>query len=370
MHRTAELGVAAHWKYKSGGNNAIKLDWLNNLGYQNESVEDFYDLIKNDLYSEDISVFSPTGQAFTLPRGAVVLDFAYAVHTYVGNNAKSALIKKVKAPLLSELQNGDIVKIIVDDNPITRCSWIDAVKTSKATSTMRHNCNARVRDINARSSVSIVATAMNLNNARVEEWFELHHCDKRASIPVDIEQFHDVINKYVADISKTSRFKRFLSNRRFKLKRYIFRSIEVYSTSHINDVVFDYCCHPKSGDEIVAFLEKGKAHVHHKMCRTAAKKLDNQEAMIFVKWEKLNTYNYEMIVSLHSGQGTLAEFLSFLVKLNIDINSIELGKNKSESTRYCEIGFELKEGNINTVRAKIENKIKVIQLIRTDDAYR
>ncbi|MCK4737680.1 MAG: bifunctional (p)ppGpp synthetase/guanosine-3',5'-bis(diphosphate) 3'-pyrophosphohydrolase, partial [Sulfurimonas sp.] len=56
MHKTAELGVAAHWKYKSGGNNSIKLDWLNNLGYQNESVEDFYDLIKNDLYSEDISV--------------------------------------------------------------------------------------------------------------------------------------------------------------------------------------------------------------------------------------------------------------------------------------------------------------------------
>ncbi len=83
MHETAELGVAAHWKYKSGGNDAIKLDWLHNLGYQNESVEEFYDLIKNDLYSEDISVFSPKGEVFTLPRGAVVLDFAYAVHSHV-----------------------------------------------------------------------------------------------------------------------------------------------------------------------------------------------------------------------------------------------------------------------------------------------
>ena len=370
MHKTAELGVAAHWKYKSGGNNSIKLDWLNNLGYQNESVEEFYDLIKNDLYSEDISVFSPTGEAFTLPRGAVVLDFAYAVHTHVGDHAKSALVNKTKAPLLSELHNGDIVKIIVDDEPITRCSWIDAVKTSKATSNMRHNCNARVREIDAKSSVNIVATAMNLNHARVEEWFDQHNCEKRASIPVDVEQFRDAINKYVAEISQTSRFKRFLSNRRFKLKQYIFRGIEVYSTSNINDVVFDYCCHPKSGDEIVAFLEKGKAHVHHKMCKTAAKKIDAQEPMVFVKWEKSTMYNYEMIVSLHSGKGTLAEFLNFLVKLNIDINSIELGKNRSESTRYCEIGFELKEGNINTVRAKIEQKIKVIQLIRTDDAYR
>jgi len=370
MHETAELGVAAHWKYKSGGNNSIKLDWLNNLGYQNESVEDFYDLIKNDLYSEDISVFSPTGEAFTLPRGAVVLDFAYAVHTYVGDHARSALVNKTKAPLLSELHNGDIVKIEVDDDVITRCSWIDAVKTSKATTNMRHNCNARVRDIDAKTSVCIVATAMNLNNSRIEEWFESNHCDKRFTIPTDIEHFRDVIHKYITEISQTNRFKTFLSKHRFKLKQYKLRGLEIYSSSSINDVVFDYCCHPKSGDEVVAFLEKGKAHVHHKMCQTAAKKLDNQEPMIFVKWEKLTIYNYDMIVSLHSGKGTLAEFLNFLVKLNIDINSIELGKNKSETTRYCEIGFELKEANINALRAKIEQKIKVIQLIRTDDAYR
>ena len=370
MHETAELGVAAHWKYKSGGNNSIKLDWLNNLGYQNESVEDFYDLIKNDLYSEDISVFSPTGEAFTLPRGAVVLDFAYAVHTYVGDHARSALVNKTKAPLLSELHNGDIVKIDVDDDVITRCSWIDAVKTSKATTNMRHNCNARVRDIDAKTSVCIVATAMNLNNSRIEEWFESNHCDKRFTIPTDIEHFRDVIHKYITEISQTNRFKTFLSKHRFKLKQYKLRGLEIYSSSSINDVVFDYCCHPKSGDEVVAFLEKGKAHVHHKMCQTAAKKLDNQEPMIFVKWEKLTIYNYDMIVSLHSGKGTLAEFLNFLVKLNIDINSIELGKNKSETTRYCEIGFELKEANINALRAKIEQKIKVIQLIRTDDAYR
>jgi GTP pyrophosphokinase len=373
MHKTAELGVAAHWKYKSGGNN-IKLDWLHNLGLQeesvNESVEDVYALIKNDLYSEDISVFSPRGEAFTLPRGAVALDFAYAVHTAVGNKAKSALVNKVKTPLLSELRNGDIVKIKMEDEVITRCSWIDAVKTSKAKTNMRLNCNARIKDINSKSSVNIVATAMNLNHSRVEEWFDFNKCDKRASIACDIEQLRDVIYKYIVYISQNSRFKRFLSRRRFKLKLSNFRGIDVYSASYVNDVVYDYCCHPKSGDEIVAFLEKSKAHVHHKMCKSAAKKLEANEAMVFVKWEKQNIHNYNMIVSLHSGQGTLADFLNFLVKLNIDINSIELGKNKSESTRYCELGFESKEPNINSLRVKMEQKIKVIHLIRTDDAYR
>ncbi|MCK4738265.1 MAG: bifunctional (p)ppGpp synthetase/guanosine-3',5'-bis(diphosphate) 3'-pyrophosphohydrolase, partial [Sulfurimonas sp.] len=321
-------------------------------------------------YSEDISVFSPTGQAFTLPRGAVVLDFAYAVHTHVGNKAKSALVNKTKAPLLSELHNGDIVKITVNDKKITRCSWIDAVKTSKAKSNMRHNCNSRIREIDAKTSINIVATAMNLNNSRVVEWFDDNSYEKKFTIPTDIEHFRDVIHKYIVDISQTNRFKRFLSRHRFKLKQYSLRGLEIYSTLNVNDVVFDYCCHPKTGDQIMAFLDKGKAHVHHKMCKSAAKKLDAKEPMVFVRWEKLNIYEYNMIVSLHSGVGTLAEFLNFLAKLKIDINSIELGKNKSESTRYCELGFESKEADINSLRAKIEQKIKVIQLIRTDDAYR
>ena len=370
MHKTAELGVAAHWKYKSGGNNTIKLDWLHNLGYQNESVEDFYDLIKNDLYSEDISVFSPTGEAFTLPRGAVVLDFAYAVHTHVGNHAKSALVNKTRTSLINELHNGDIVKIEVDENSITRCSWIDAVKTSKAKTNMKYKCNARIKEIDIKSSVNIVATAMNLNNSRVEEWFEKHNCEKKANIATDIEHFRDVIHRYIIDISQNNRFKRFLSRHRFKIKRYSFRDLEIFSTKNVSDVVFDYCCHPKNGDEVMAFLEKGKAHVHHKMCSSASKKLENKEPMVFIQWEKLNAYNYNMIVSLHSGVGTLAEFLNFLAKLKIDINQIELGKNKSETTKYCEIGFETKEADINLLRGKIEQKIKVIHLIRTDDAYK
>jgi GTP pyrophosphokinase len=369
MHNTAELGIAAHWKYKSGGNNNIKLDWLNNLGYQNESVEDFYDLIKNDLYSEDISVFSPTGEPYTLPRGAVVLDFAYAVHTHVGNHAKSSLVNKTKTSLLNELHNGDIVKIEVDEHNITRCSWIDAVKTSKAKTNMKHNCNSRIKDIDTKASINIVATTMNLNYSRVIEWLKSSNYEKIATISTDIEHFREVIYKYILEISKTNRFKSFLSRHRFKLKRYSYRGLEVYSASSVSDVVFDYCCHPKNGDEIIAFLEKSKAHVHHKMCRSASKKLEAKEPMLFVKWEKQNNYNYNMIVSLHSGMGTLADFLNFLVKLKIDINLIELGKNRSESTRYCELGFESKEADINSLRAKIEQKIKVIQLIRTDDAY-
>ncbi len=369
MHNTAELGVAAHWKYKSGGNNNIKLDWLNNLQYQHESVEDFYALMKNDLYSEDISVFSPTGEAFTLPRGAVVLDFAYAVHTEVGNKAKSALINKVKSSLLTELHNGDIVKINLSDEIITRCSWIDAIKTSKAKTNMRLNCNARIKDINTKSSINIVSAAMNLNHSRVEEWLKVNNGESY-KIAQDIEYFKNVIHLYTSDISKNSRFRTFLSRHRFKLKSYIISDIEIFSTSSVSEVVFDYCCHPKYGDEIMGFLEKGKVYVHHQMCKSANKKLEKNEPMVFVRWDKKNVYHYSLIASLHNEKGALAEFLNYLAKLNIDISSIELGKDSSNYVKYCELGFESKEADLQVLRGKIAQKIKVIHLIRTDDAYR
>jgi len=369
MHKTAELGVAAHWKYKSGGNN-IKLDWLDNLQYQEENVEDFYALIKNDLYSEDISVFSPTGDAFTLPRGAVVLDFAYLVHSEVGNKAENSLVNKTKSSLLTELNNGDIVKIITGKEVVTRCSWIDAVKTSKAQTNMKLNCNARVREINAKSAISIVSTAMSLNNSRIEEWFTKNQCDSISSIPCDIEQFKNVIHKYVLEISQNNRFTGFISRHRFKLKRNEISGLEIYSVSAVSEVLFDYCCHPKSGDEVMAFIEKSKVHVHHKMCKNAGKLLENGEPMVFVKWAHQKIYSYNLIASLHNEKGALAEFLTFLVKLNIDISSIELGKDKADYVKYCELSFDTKEIDINSLRTKLESKIKVIQLIRTDDAYK
>ncbi|WP_297440135.1 RelA/SpoT family protein [Sulfurimonas sp.] len=369
MHKTAELGVAAHWKYKSGGNN-VKLDWLDNLQYQNESVEDFYDLIKNDLYSEDISVFSPTGDAFTLPRGAVALDFAYAVHTEVGNKAISALINKTKSSLLTELNNGDIVKIITSDKEITRCSWIDAVKTSKAKTNMKLICNARIRDINEKYAVNIIATVMNLNYSRIEEWFKKNHCTNLMHIPNDIEQLKNVIHKYTSEISKNNRFKGFITRHRFKLKKYTIAGLEIYSASTISDVVFDYCCHPKTGDEVMGFLDKNKVHVHHKMCSHAIKELEEHKPMVYIRWAKTNLYRYKLIGSLHNEKGALANFLNYLVKLDIDINSIELGKEATDYTKYCELEFEAKEADINTLRAKIESKIKVIHLVRANDAYK
>jgi GTP pyrophosphokinase len=370
MHATAELGVAAHWKYKSGGNNAISLDWLHNLQYQNESVEAFYELIKNDLFSEDISVFSPKGKPFTLPRGAVALDFAYAIHTEVGDSAEGCLVNKEKASLLSELHNGDIVKITTASRKILRCSWIDAVKTSRAKASMRANCNQRIRSIDSESGANIMMTIFGLSQERIEELFiQTHLDDQRHRIPRELDVLKEVLNRFSGEIGGTSRMN-FWSRNRVKPKLYEFAALEAYANRSVGDVVFDYCCHPKTGDEIVAFLQDGKAHVHHKMCKHAAVMMERHEPMVFVRWKQQHYFRYHLIISMQSAQGSLADLLTYMAKMGADINSIELGKEKSEHTQYCEMEFQTLEADINRLRSKLEKKGKIIQFFRTDDAYR
>jgi guanosine-3',5'-bis(diphosphate) 3'-pyrophosphohydrolase len=372
MHKVAELGVAAHWKYKMGGSNElIKLDWLSNLQYQNESIEDFYELIKNDLYSEDISVFSPAGKMFSLPRGAVALDFAYAVHSEIGDGAEGCLINKKRSSLLSELHNGDIVKIITTDQKITRCSWIDAVKTSRAKSHMKANCNNRIKAINEKVGLNIVSTIMGLDQWIMTQWCEgKSMTQQRCKITSDLNYLKEIVHKYSDDVKQNSRFKAFLTKNRFKLKPYIFGGLEFFHNSSISNVVFDYCCHPKSGDEIVAFLEKGRVHVHHKMCKNATRMIDEQKPMVFVRWASKSLYHYHLIVSMHNSKGALASFLTYLASIDIDIISIKLGHEVEEYVRYCDIELQSSEADLNKLRAKIEQKIKVIQFIRSDDAYK
>jgi len=98
--------------------------------------------------------------------------------------------------------------------------------------------------------------------------------------------------------------------------------------------------------------------------------IEDGEPMLFIRWVAQNIFHYHLIVSMHNAKGALAGFLTHLAKLNIEINSIELGKEKEEHVQLCELDFHSAEGDLNRLRAKIEQKIKVIQFIRTDDAYR
>jgi GTP diphosphokinase / guanosine-3',5'-bis(diphosphate) 3'-diphosphatase len=160
MNKIAEYGVAAHWKYKSGLNNAHapNLKWLHSLEFENENVEEFYSDAKQDLYSEEIVVYSPKGNTFALPRGATALDFAYLIHTDVGNTAIESYINNVKVPLLTELKSSDIISIKTTDHQIPRCSWVDMVQTTRAKKAIKLLCGTRLKEIDEASGKNIINT--------------------------------------------------------------------------------------------------------------------------------------------------------------------------------------------------------------------
>jgi len=370
MHHTAELGVAAHWKYKTGGH-VINLDWLSNLSQQGENVELFMDLAQKDLFSEDIVVYSPKGESFTLPRGSVALDFAYRIHTDIGDKAKKALINKDKKTLLTELKNGDIISIKTGDDLGVRCTWIDAVKTSKARHALAHHCNVRNREINLVVGVNILATALGIDKVSMMSWLETSDFvttfDKAA---YDEGYVHQVIHVYLENLRMNNRFSSFLSRKRFNLKSFNLGHLQVKSHQNISEVSFKYCCHPKKGDEIIAFKDGSVAEIHHKMCDIALAKIEEDSQMVLISWNDERVYRYQLTASLVNSQGALAKFLLFLAKMGVDILSIELGNKKEDEIQYCSLTFESKEGDITGLRQKIEKKTHIIEFVCASDIYK
>ena len=370
MHKLAEYGVAAHWKYK-GGNDSVNLEWLESLHYQNESIEEFYELAKSDLFSEDITVFSPKGDYYTLPKGSTALDFAYAIHSEVGSNAMDALVNKHNSSLLTVLKNGDIVKIIKDDKVHLHCSWLDTVKTSKAQDGIRSACRARIKESDTLSAYNILATLFKQNSSDVQALIEkLDLQDTLYKLPLQVDYFKEVIHQ-VADYmgTKEVRFWELLKKGYKKPKMKELEHFNFFTNKPLDGVEFDYCCHPKVGDQIVAFYKDSKAIIHHKLCKKAYAKILAHEEMIFVSWSGSKLSRYRLTISLQNKKGILADLLAKLSDLDLNILSIELGIRSSEEAEYCQIEVESHEAKKQNLEEKIGQKFKLIEIISLDDAY-
>jgi RelA/SpoT family (p)ppGpp synthetase len=370
MHQLAEYGVAAHWKYKEGIDQ-INLEWLKSLHYQNKSIEEFYELAKSDLYSEDITVFSPRGDYYTLPKDAVALDFAYAVHSEIGNTATGAMVNKEKASLLTILKNGDIVRIVTDGEPRLHCSWADTVKTSKAKDGIRSKCRHWLRNVDEMSSYSILATIFDRQQSTIRTILERAKADQ--SIFRAAERL-DNLKEKIARISKAADIQvvRFWEWLKKGYKRPTERQIDhflFYTNKPLSGVEFDYCCHPKIGDEIVAFYKDNQAIIHHKLCMKAYERIERGDPMLFVAWNQSKLARYRLIVSLQNQKGALSELLNKIAKKGLNVNSIELGIKSSESAEYCKLEIESDEMARQDIQKELSSKFKVIEIVALDDAY-
>jgi len=373
MHKTAEFGVAAHWKYKSGGLNP-KLEWLNDFKSQDEAsenIEEFYEIAKDNLYSEDIAVFSPKGDIFTLPRGATVLDFAYEVHTEVGAYAKEAYVNKQKTPFLTELKNGDIVRIITSKEPHYRCSWVNSVKTGKARNAIAVNCRQKMKEINFKVAIDLLVSVFNVRDRKLKRWLEKENITNKVyKIATDSVYFKNVVNTLKKYPKSDKILFPFLNINRYNIKKQKFDNIVIYSNQNVSNVLFDYCCHPKRGDDIIGFKKGNSVMVHHKFCERASILMEQKEQMIFVKWTREAPDRYRLIVSLENKRGSLATFLQYLAKMQINLVTIELGKSEEGHADYFEMILELPDKNVELAREKLKARYKVIDFVSANDVYK
>jgi RelA/SpoT family (p)ppGpp synthetase len=371
MDEIAEFGIAAHSSYKSGVASAPTLSatkWLKNFEFHGDTAMEFYEFAKNDLISEDIVVYSPKGELFTLPVGATALDFAYTVHTEVGHKAKEAYVNNLKVSLLHTLNSGDICAIVTSDRPQPRCTWIDSVKTSRAKHSIRNLCASKLKDLDRRVAKNILAHTFGFDYYELRSWLD----DKKYSqiiykIPRDKAYYQEFVKKIKEESSLKSRslFTRIIG---IKIKKYHFDHFDFYSNKPVTELSFDVCCHPKKWDDIVAFFHKGKATIHHKLCTHADEMIAKHQPMVFAEWSKSEIRTFKAVVALENHKGSLAGFVSFLAKHNINIVALEIGKAKA-FTEYCTVEIEIKH-DFKSIKDKIARNFKLIDFAFADDAYK
>ena len=377
MHKIAELGVAAHWKYKEDSSLAApKLDWLSDISMQssvensqNLNAVELYEYAKESLYVEDIAVYSPKGEIFTLPRGATVLDYAYEVHTKLGLYAKSAYVNRMKVPLLTKLKNGDIVRIVTSNEKMYRCSWVDSVKTGKAKSAIREFCRQKIREINLQASLNILISVFNQSELVVNDWIEKEHLNKRlGQICVSSAFFKETVNMLKKYAKKFYLFDKYFD--KYEIKEQKFENITAYSNHKIANMDFDVCCHPRKGDEILAFVESGNIILHHKFCERAQDMLENKKQMVFVEWAQNISKAYKIIFSLDNKRGALAAFLTTLSKMQANVLSITLSNSQESSMDFFEANVEFpNRTNISDVKERLKSQYKILDFTSLNDAY-
>ncbi len=369
MDEIAEFGFAAHSNYKSGVSSALSgTKWLKNFEFHGDTAMEFYEFAKNDLISEDIVVYSPKGELFTLPVGATVLDFAYAVHTEVGHKAKEAYVNNVKVPLIHTLNSGDICNIITDSKPQARCTWIDSVKTSRAKHSIRGLCALKLKELDRRVAKNILAHTFGFDYYELRSWLDdTKYSQVIYKIPRDKAYYQEFVKKIKEESSLKSRslFTRIMG---IKIKKYHFDHFDFYSNKPITELSFDVCCHPKKWDDIVAFFHKGRATIHHKLCSHADELIAAHQPMLYAEWSKSEIRTFRVVVALENHKGALAGFVLFLAKHDINIVALEIGKTKA-FTEYCTAEIEIKH-DFKSIKDKIGKNFKLIDFAFSDDAYK
>ncbi len=323
MHRVAEEGIAAHWKYKASDNVSAKdeqrLAWVRQLmEWQREMTDpnEFMSTLRIDLYPEEVYTFTPKGKVIVLPKEASPVDFAYAIHTDVGHATTGAKVNGRIVPLRSRLRNGDIVEIQIQPGHAPSRDWLSFVKSSRARNKIKHwlNENQRARAIEIGKKLEPGATHATAPEANPEE--------------------HPVANA--------------LSHMSEAVKRVFFgKGSESLQVEGQDDLLVyrARCCNPIKGEEIVGYVTRGKGvAVHARVCPNVQNLLYEADRRIEVEWSsglaapangntpKPTTYPVKLTVLVDDRPGLLKEFAAIISEDGTNIRSVDTRPTESGET--------------------------------------
>ncbi|MGQ0652145.1 MAG: RelA/SpoT family protein [Betaproteobacteria bacterium] len=342
MHRLAESGVASHWLYKEDTDTLSELQkqthrWLQSLleiQHQSGDPQEFLEHVKVDLFPDEVYVFTPKGRILSLPRGATAVDFAYAVHTDIGNRCVAAKVNGELVALRTELRNGDRVEIITASHAKPNPGWLQYVRTGKARSNIRHFLKTMQYEESA--------------GRRERRLEQARRARKRTLAEVDLASWERVVrdggarskDELLADIGLGKRLPAVVARHLLKHAGPAREdsgagSITIRGTEGMA-VQLASCCRPIPGDAIVGSIKKGQGLVVHAGdCRTIVRSRRNEpEQWIDVEWDSRTTRLFQAAidVTVENRRGVLAKVASEVADAGSNIDSISTEEDRAVFT--------------------------------------
>ena len=360
MHEEAEFGIAAHWKYKSGEKSGQSIDeklrWIAQLLESDENTRDpdeFIHSFKTDIFHDETFVFTPKGDVISLPQGSTTIDFAYAIHSAVGNKMTGAKINGVIVPIDRAPQNGDIIEIITQGNSKGPSrDWLKIVKTGQARSKIRQWFKKEKRTENIEMGRSEVERELRRINKNVTD-AEMDEIVLTAARRVGIQTTDDFYNTlgfgglslqrfipkmkeeleklYSADETPMTQEEELSQVKLTALKKKTSTGGIIIEGEGGYQVKFAKCCNPLPGDTIIGFITRGFGVSIHKLdCNNVAESRKNEENLarwVNATWEKEefnSSENYEAAIQLitEDGIGIIASISMALADMRVSISSI------------------------------------------------
>jgi GTP pyrophosphokinase len=343
MHRIAEEGIAAHWLYKERKAGKDKLDeslvWLRQLIETQQETKDpreFMDTVRVDLFPDEVYVFTPKGDVKALPEGATPLDFAYAVHTKVGEHCVGAKVNGKLVPLRYTLRQGDIVEIVTSPNQHPSRDWLKIVKSTRARAKINQwlKVEERARSIElGRELFEREARKYRLNPTALLGGEEIKKAaadfgfagpdDLMAALGYGKSSVHQVLNKLAPNALLESPEKPKASATRPA-------PVDGVRIRGVDDLLvrFARCCNPLPGDPIVGFITRGRGlTVHARDCLTVAKSVLDRERLIDVEWDVEEPGKRPVRIAVYIGKdrpGLLSEITGAISARNGNITKAEV----------------------------------------------